>query len=87
MKVINRVLKCNRVKPNMGSFKLPLSVPRVLAVKFIVLLGGINCKIIETRRNRENVKDFEDFIIVSATFSEDFGEVLDEILKVFNTFQ
>ena len=34
---------------------------------------------------RENVKDFEDFITVSATFSQGVGEVLD--VKVFNTFQ
>ena len=33
------------------------------------------------------MKDFEDFIIVSATFSQGVGEVLDEILKVFYTFQ
>ena len=32
--------------------------------------------------NRKNAKDFEDFIIVSATFSQRVGEVLD-ILKVF----
>ena len=33
------------------------------------------------------MKDFEDFIIVSATFSQCVGEVLDEILKVINTFR
>ena len=36
-------------------------------------------------RNRENMKGFEDFIIVLATFSQGVLEVLHEILKVFDT--
>ena len=37
--------------------------------------------------NRENTMDFEDFIIMLATFSQGVREVLNEILKVFNTFR